>query len=112
MRHILDELLQQAINRGAGRVSLEVIDLPSETKIVVQDDGERHSSADQRELLAVLNAGRRDELGTYYGVLLGESHAGNSLAMVGMMIDQAELEVSSAFGNRLTVHRRKPGSQS
>ncbi len=111
VQRILDEMLQQAARRGAGRISAEIADLPDETRIVVQDDGARHNQAEQQDLLAQLNSGRRDELETYYGVLLGESHAGTSMNMLGMMVDRAELEVSVTNGNRLTVYRRKHGDK-
>jgi len=109
VQRILDELLQQANRRGAGKISVEIADLPDETRIIVQDDGARHSQTEQQELLEQLNSGRRDELETYYGVLLGESHAGTSMSMLGMMVDRAELVVDATSGNRLTVYRRKHG---
>lgn len=111
VQHILNELLQQAADRGAGRILVEITDMAEETRVVVQDDGKRHSQVEQQELLSQLNSGRRDELETYYGVLLGESHAGNGMNMIGMMVDRAELLVSDSLGNRLTVFRRKQGGK-
>ena len=101
--HLLDELVQYALQSHPQKVTITIEDLDDRVQISVQDEGARVNVEDCRRAQSLLSAPVGHELEDYYGGLAGEESFGLcNLRMVCMLIDGGTIEPNED-GMRLTV---------
>ena len=105
IRGIVDELMSNALNAGASKVDVQVKVQSDYFEIHIDDDGSGMNLEQTREVEAMLRQPRRGELEDYYGDLAGVSGFGSGLAIIAMLVDEAE--VKSVLGRGTTIWLRR-----
>ena len=101
--HLLDELLNYALQTGPRKVTIAIEDLDDRVQIVVEGADGQRSEAQLRQDACCLQAAEHEEMKEYYSGLAGEESFGPcNLRIVGMMVDGGRIESTDA-GTRLTV---------
>lgn len=105
IRGIVDELVKNALNAGARQIKIQIDTPPDFFEIRVEDDGSGMDPKQAEEVRAMLQQPRREELEDYYGGLAGVTGFGSGLSIVGMMVDEAQVESALGRGTRVRVKR-------
>ena len=101
--HLLDELLQYALEAEPQKVTIEIEDLVDRVKIDLETIGDRRGDRECQEAQCFLNGPRRSELQDYYSGLAGEEAVGPcDLRIVRMMVDGGCIEPSES-GIKMSV---------
>ncbi|MTI94557.1 MAG: ATP-binding protein [Firmicutes bacterium] len=104
-RGILDELVSNSFNAGAGKIDVQVRARADNIEIKVDDDGVGMDRETVRQVEGLLQQPRREELEEYYGDLAGVSGYGSGLTIVGMLVDEAEVKSVPGKGTTIRVRR-------
>ena len=101
--HLLDELLQYALEAEPQKVRIEIEDLADRVKIDLETIGDRRGDRECQEAQCFLSGPRRSELQDYYSGLAGEEAVGPcDLRIVRMMVDGGCIEPSES-GIKMSV---------
>lgn len=105
IQDITNELIHNALRAHANKINVSIEDLDDALRITVEDNGIGMEPALVQQLTLSLNSGRRDEL----EMLTGVDNTRTGLRMVGIMVDQAEVESKPGEGTKVVVYRNKAG---
>ena len=101
--HLLDELVQYALQSHPTKVTITIQELEDRVQIEIADEGARVDVEDCRQAQCLLDAPAYQELEDYYGGLAGEESFGPcDLRIVRMLVDGGTIE-PRADGMRMTV---------
>lgn len=109
-RHILgivDELVSNALQAGATRINVHIENQADYCEVQVNDNGKGMNPDQARQVEALLRQPRREELEEYYGDLAGVSGYGSGLTIIGMLVDEAEVDSEPGRGTVIRVMRRR-----
>ena len=101
--HLLNELLQYALEAEPQKVTIQIEDRDDQVKIDLEATGARRSDRECQEAQCFLSGPRRSELQDYYSGLAGEESVGPcDLRIVRMMVDGGCIEPSES-GVKISV---------
>ena len=109
---IVKEFVANSLNAKAGDINVTIKAGNDKTTITVRDDGMGMDERTLEDVRKLLNQPRRDELEEYYGGLAGNSKTALGLNIVGMLVDQTEVESIEGQGTTITVIRYRNNSPS
>lgn len=105
IRGVVDELVSNSLNAGARSVSVGINNQPEYFEIIIEDDGNGMNPQLTKEAENLLRQPRREELEEYYGDLAGVSGFGSGLTIVGLLVDEAEVQSALGRGTKIRVRR-------
>lgn len=105
IRGVVDELVSNSLNAGARAVSVGINNQPEYFEIIIEDDGSGMNPRLTKEVENLLRQPRREELEEYYGDLAGVSGFGSGLTIVGLLVDEAEVQSTLGRGTKIRVRR-------
>jgi hypothetical protein len=101
--HLLEELLQYALQAEPQKIKIEIEDRDDQVKIDLETFGARRSDRECYEAQCFLSGPRRSELQDYYSGLAGEESVGPcDLRIVRMMVEGGCIEPSES-GVKMSV---------
>ncbi len=104
---IVMALLANSLNSKASKIGVNVERDDISTTITVEDNGRGMNDKTIKIVKTTLNQPRRDEVEEYYGCLAGNCNCGSGLTIVGMLVDEAQVESKENEGTKIIVRRNK-----
>ncbi|MGE4284850.1 MAG: hypothetical protein AB7G87_14250 [Clostridia bacterium] len=104
--NIVHELTMYLFSISATDIHINIQETEDEYKIHIKSNycGEQDEKLDR--LIKLLKCPKQEEVEEYYWELTGESEMGTELSLVGMMIDDAEIDINEGY-LEIILHRNK-----
>ena len=90
---VIDELLTYLFSIGATDLTIKIQERKNDFKIHIQSNYSQAEKDKIEHLIKALHFPKQEEMEEYYWNLTGTSNVGTELFLIGMMIDEAQVNV-------------------
>ncbi|MDN6665044.1 MAG: ATP-binding protein [Tetragenococcus koreensis] len=104
---IVDELLSNAVNSDSTNIDINVSRSKDTITIKVVDNGKGMDKETLEKAKERLNHSYRKDFEEYYGQLAGKQISHGGLTIVGMQVNEAEIESSKGEGTTVIVKKER-----
>lgn len=104
---IVEELMNYFFSLGATNISVNINEDEKKYTIFFKSNCNDCRKEKFDELSRLLKCGKNEEMEEYYWALTGECDSDSELSLVGMMIDESEVNLLPGKGVEITLYRYK-----
>ncbi|MCF1685831.1 ATP-binding protein [Tetragenococcus halophilus] len=104
---IVNELMSNAVNSYATDIDVNVSRSEDKITIKVVDNGEGMDKETLEKARKKLNHSYRKDFEEYYGQLAGKQTSHGGLSIVGMQVNEAEIESTEGEGTTVIVRKKR-----
>lgn len=107
IKSIIDALLSNSLEAESTEVNINITKNEEDITIKIEDNGKGMDEETLNYVKRVLKQPYRKDMEEYYGQLAGKDIGGGGLNLVGLQINQAEIESSKGEGTKIIVKRNR-----
>lgn len=104
---IVEELMNYFFSLGTTNISVNVNEDEKKYRILFRCNCENCTEEKIDDISRLLKCGKNEEMEEYYWTLTGECDSDSELSLVGMMIDDSEINFIPGEGIEITLYRNK-----
>jgi hypothetical protein len=89
---MVGELMNYLFYMGATNINIDFKETESRFEIICKSNFQEDASKKIEKLTKLLKSNKREEMEEYYWALVGDCDVANELSLVGMMVDESEVQ--------------------
>jgi hypothetical protein len=103
---MVGELMNYLFYMGATNINIDFKETESCFEIICRSNFQGDASKKIEKLTKLLKSNKREEMEEYYWALVGDCDVANELSLVGMMVDESEVQCEGE-DIKITLYRYK-----
>lgn len=104
---IVEELMNYFFSMGVTEISVNINEDEKRYSIFFRCNWGNCSKETIDEVTRLLKCGKNEEMEEYYWALTGECELDSELSLIGMMIDESDINYTQGEGVEITLYRNK-----